>query len=158
MTDAEGTPRKLAIINSKGTLDMAYPGLVLANAARSMGIDVVMFYTFWGMDIINKHKQAGLKVTPVGNTAMHMPQIVSVLPGVSSMATSMMKKTIDGLEIPPIDEFMEMIHDAGAKFYACKMSVDMMNLTEADFVPQVDSIVNASDFLEMAEGAQIIFV
>lgn len=156
MTDEQ--PRKLAIISSKGSLDMAYPGLVLANAARSMGIDVVMFFTFWGLDIINRHKQSGLKLTPVGNTAMGMPQIVSVIPGVSHMATSMMKKTIEDLDIPPVGEFLEMVHDAGAQIYACKMSVDMMKLTMADFVPQVDGIVSAMDFMEMAEGAQIIFV
>ena len=156
MTDEQ--TRKLAIITSKGTLDMAYPGLVLANAARSMGIDVVMFFTFWGMDIINKHKQAGLKVTPVGNTAMGMPQIVSVVPGVSHMATAMMKKSIEELDVPPVGEFLEMIHDAGAQIYACKMSVDMMKLTMADFVPQVDGVVSAMDFMEMAEGAQVIFV
>lgn len=153
-----GEVRKLAIINSKGTLDMAYPGLVLANAARGMGIEVVMFFTFWGMDIINKHKQGKILVTPVGNTAMGMPQIVSVIPGVNQMATSMMKKTIDGLDIPPIGEFLEMVHDAGAGIYACRMSVDMMKLTMDDFVPQVDGVVSAMDFLDMAEGAQVIFV
>jgi peroxiredoxin family protein len=151
-------PRKLAIINSKGTLDMAFPGLVLANAARSMGIDVVMFFTFWGMDIINKHKQKGMKVTPVGNTAMGMPQIVSVIPGVSHLATSMMMRSLEVLDVPPVGEFLEMVHDAGAQIYACKMSVDMMKLTMEDFVPEVDGIVTAMDFLEMSDGAQIIFI
>jgi peroxiredoxin family protein len=156
MTD-NGT-RKLAIINSKGTLDMAYPGLVLANAARMNGIEVVLVYTFWGMDIINKKKQQKLLVTPVGNPAMGMPNFIGIIPGVQQMATHMMKKTIDDLDLPPIDEFMEMVHDAGAKFYACKMSVDMLGLSEDDFVPQVESVVSAMDFLDIAEGAQIIFI
>ena len=156
MSDNED--RKLAIICSKGTLDMAYPGLVLANAARMNGIEVVLFYTFWGMDIINKKKQHKLLVTPVGNPAMGMPNFIGIIPGVQQMATHMMKKTIDDLDLPPIDEFMEMVHDAGAKFYACKMSVDMLGLSEDDFVPQVESVVSAMDFLDIAEGAQIIFI
>ncbi|OUC05832.1 hypothetical protein RY27_24815, partial [Litorilinea aerophila] len=83
-------PRKLAIICSKGSLDMAYPGLVLANAARMMGIEASIFFTFWGMDIIAKKTVDHLKVTPVGNPAMHMPQLVGGLPGVTDLATTMM--------------------------------------------------------------------
>jgi peroxiredoxin family protein len=151
-------PRKLAIINSKGSLDMAFPGLILGNAARMLGIEVAMFYTFWGMDIITKSKRDGVAVTPVGNPGMHMPQIVSVIPGVSAMATSMMKKEMEKLDVPPLGEFMEMLHDAGAKFFACQMSFDMMKLKREDLVPEVDDVVTAMDFLEWAEGAQIIFV
>jgi peroxiredoxin family protein len=158
VTDENGETRKLAIINSKGSLDMAYPGLVVANAARMIGIDVVMFFTFWGMDIITKKKQTSLKISPIGNTSMGMPNIVSVLPGVTAMATYMMKKEIDRIDAPPVDEFLEMVHDAGAEIYACQMSVDMMKLSEEDFVDEVDGVVNAMDFLEMAEGAQIMFV
>lgn len=157
MADGNGA-RKLAIINSKGTLDMAYPGLVLANAARMDGIEVVMFYTFWGMDIITRNKQQKLLVTPVGNPAMGMPNLIGVIPGVQHMATTMMKRKIEELDLPPIDEFMEMVHDAGAKFYACKMSVDMMDLDEDDFVPQVEAVVSAMDFMDLAEGAQVIFI
>ena len=157
MADDNGG-RKLAIINSKGTLDMAYPGLVLANAARMNGIEVVMFFTFWGMDIINKHKQHKLLVTPLGNPSMGMPNLIGIIPGMSHMGASMMRKTIDELEIPPVGEFLEMIHDAGAGIYACKMSVDMMKLTDDDFVDEVDGVVSAMDFMDLAEGAQIVFV
>ncbi len=158
MTEKNGETRKLAIINSKGSLDMAYPGLVVGNSARMIGIEVLMFFTFWGMDIITKKKIANLKISPVGNTSMGMPNIVSVVPGVTDMATWMMKREIERIDAPPVDEFLEMLHDAGAKIYACQMSVDMMNLTEEDFVEQVDGVVNAMEFLEMAEGAQIMFV
>ena len=158
MSDGNGETRKLAIINSKGTLDMAYPGLVVANSARMIGIEVVMFFTFWGMDIITKKKHSKLQLSPIGNTSMGMPNIISVLPGVTAMATYMMKKEIDRVDAPPVDEFLEMVHDAGAKMYACQMSVDMMKLTDEDFVDQVDGVVNAMDFLELAEGAQIMFV
>jgi peroxiredoxin family protein len=155
---ADNGNRKLAIICSKGSLDMAYPGLVLANAARMMGVDVVMFFTFWGLDIINKNKVKNLKVTPVGNPAMGMPSIVGIIPGVTPMATSMMKKEIDRIEFPPIDEFLEMIHDAGAELYACDASVRMMKLTMDDFVPQVSRIVGAMEFIELSEGAQTLFI
>ena len=154
----EDKPRKLAIIVSKGSLDMAYPGLILANAARMMGIEADLFFTFWGMDIISKKKVDHLKVTPVGNTAMHMPQMVGVLPGVSSMATGMMMKEIEKLDMPPIHEFLEMIHDAGAGIYACQMASDMMHLDADDLIDEVDEILGAMDFLEKAEGAQMLFI
>ena len=123
----EEKTRKLSIIVSKGSLDMAYPGLVLANAARMMGVEADLFFTFWGMDIIAKKKVDNLKVTPVGNPAMHMPQMLGVLPGVSSLATSMMSKELDKLDMPPVHEFIEMVHDAGAGIYACRMASDMMH-------------------------------
>nr|WP_290668560.1 DsrE/DsrF/DrsH-like family protein [Ardenticatena sp.] len=150
--------RKLAIIVSKGTLDMAYPGLVLANAARMLGIEVKLFFTFWGMDVINEKTVDHLKVAPVGNPAMHMPQLAGVLPGATDLATTMMKKQMEKLDFPPVREFLEMVHDAGAEIYACQMAADMMGLTKEDLVPQVDDIVGAMEFLEMAEGAQILFI
>lgn len=154
----EEKTRKLAIICSKGSLDMAYPGLILANAARMMGIDAMIFFTFWGMDVINKKTVHHLKVTPVGNTAMHMPMMVGGLPGMTDLATNMMKKEIDKLDMPPVAEFLEMVHDAGTEIYACRMASDMMHLTEDDLVDEVDGIVGAMEFLEMAEDAQLLFI
>lgn len=154
----EEKTRKLAIICSKGSLDMAYPGLVLANAARMMGMDADLFFTFWGMDIITKDKVDHLKVVPVGNPAMHMPQLVGGFPGMTDMATKMMKKEIEKIDMPPVHEFLEMVHDAGCGVYACRMSVDMMHLDEDDMVDEVDEVVGAMEFLEMAEGAQMLFI
>jgi len=68
-----------------------------------------------------------------------------------------MKKTIDKLDIPPVDEFIEMINDAGGKLYACKASVDMFGLTMDDFCEQVDGILTVGEFYELSAGAQIIF-
>lgn len=155
---SENGERKLCIICSKGSLDMAYPGLVLANAALMEGIDVTMFFTFWGLDMINKKKMTNLKATPLGNPAMGMPNIVGIIPGVTAMASSMMKKEIEKLDFPPVDEFIEMIHDAGGKMYGCKMSMDMMKLTKDDLYDGVDNVVGAMEFMEMSEGAQIIFI
>jgi peroxiredoxin family protein len=154
----ENGERKLCIICSKGTLDMAYPGLVLANAALMEGIDVTMFFTFWGLDIINKKKMKNLKATPLGNPSMGMPNIVGMLPGVTAMASSMMKKEIEKLDFPPVDEFIEMIHDAGGKMYGCRMAIDMMKLEKEDLCEQIDAVIGAMEFMEMSDGAQVLFI
>ena len=156
MSDNED--RKLAIICSKSTLDMAYPGLVLANAALMMGIEVEMFFTFWGMDIIHKEKQDSLKFVPVGNPSTGMPNFIAAIPGMTPMATKMMQKGLDKIDMPPVGEFLEMIHDAGGNIWACRMAMDMMGLKETDLVDEVDGVVGAMEFLEMAEGAQILFI
>jgi peroxiredoxin family protein len=150
--------RKLSIICSKGSLDMAYPGLILANAARMLGIEANIFFTFWGMDVITKSKVDSLKVTPVGNTAMHMPQMIGGLPGMTDMATTMMKKEMTKLDVPPVREFLEMVHDAGCGIYACRMAAEMMHLSKDDLVEEVDDILGAMEFLEMSEGAQMLFI
>ncbi len=158
----EDTGRKLCIICSKGTLDMAYPGLVLANAALMEGIDVTVFFTFWGLDIINKKKNRKLKFVPIANPSMPIPNAIGGLPGMTNMATAVMKREIAKLDFPPVDEFLQMIVDAGAKLYGCKMTVDMFHdmhmLNEEDLFDGVLGIVGATDFMEMSEGAQIIFI
>jgi len=155
---AEEKQRKLAIICSKGSLDMAYPGMVLANAALMSGIEVHMFFTFWGLDMINNRKMDNLKITPLGNPSMGMPNLVSVLPGMTAMATSMMKKEIENLDFPPVREFLQMIVDAGGHLYGCKMSMDMMKLTKDDLFPGVESVLGAMEFMEISDGAQTIFI
>jgi peroxiredoxin family protein len=110
------------------------------------------------MDIITKDKVDHLKVTPVGNTAMHMPQMIGGLPGMTDMATVMMKKEMTKLDVPPVREFLEMVHDAGCGIYACRMAADMMHLTKADLVEEVDEILGAMEFLEMSDGAQMLFI
>lgn len=161
--------RKIAFICSKGTLDMAMPALVMGWAALGNGIDVTIFFTFWGMDIINKNRVDHLEIAPVANTSMKMsmmgipgnlgiPNIVGILPGMTAFATKLMKDKMKALEVPPVREYLQMLVDAGAKLYACKMSVDMMGLTKDDFVEGVIDIVTAGDFIDMTEGAQIIFI
>ncbi|MDH3463307.1 MAG: DsrE/DsrF/DrsH-like family protein [Acidimicrobiia bacterium] len=150
--------RKIAIICSKGSLDMAYPGLVLANAALGEGIETHIFFTFWGFDIINKETMAHLKFTPVGNPATHMPPSLMGLPGMTAFATHMMKKQIEGIDIPDIPEFLEMITDAGGHLWGCRMSADMQHLEEDDLYDRAEGIISAADFIELSEGAQTIFV
>jgi peroxiredoxin family protein len=161
--------RKVAFICSKGTLDMAYPALVMGWAALGNGIDVTIFFTFWGLDIINKERVDHLELAPVANTSMKMdmmgvpghlgiPNIVGVLPGMTAFATKLMKDKMNQLEVPPVREYLQMMVDGGAKLYACKMSVDMMGLDKQDFVDGVIDVVTAGDFMDMTEGAQIIFI
>ena len=156
--DEETTDRKLCIICSKGTLDMAYPGLVLANAALGEGIETHIFFTFWGFDMITTKRMGHLKATPVGNTAMHLPQAIGPLPGMTAMATRMMKKEIAKLGFPEVPEFLQTLVDSGAHLWACKMSADMMKLEEDDLFDGVEGIIGATEFMELSEGAQIIFV
>ena len=162
--------RHIAFICSKGDLDMAYPALVMGWAALGNGIDVTLFFTFWGMDIIRKDRVEKLEVAPVGNTSMKMsmmgvdsgnlgiPNIVGMLPGMTGVATKLMKDKMDDMEVPPVSEYLEMLVDAGANLYACKMSVDMYDLTEDDFIDGVQSIVTAGDFMDMTDGAQVVFI
>jgi len=156
--DEAPTDRKLAIICSKGNLDMAYPGLILANAALGEGIETHLFFTFWGFEMINRKTMEHLKFTPMGNTATHMPNSLSGLPGVTAMATHMMRKQIADLDVPDVPEFLEQIHDSGGHLWACRMSADMMKIHEEDLYEGVEGIISASDFMELTEGAQIIFI
>jgi peroxiredoxin family protein len=162
--------RKIAFICSKGNLDMAYPALIMGWAALGNGIDVTIFFTFWGLDLINKARVDHLEIAPVANTSMKMsmmgvdtgnlgiPNIMGILPGMTAFATKLMHSKMEKLEVPPVREYLQMLVDAGAKLYACKMSVDMMDLKMEDFVDGVVDIVTAADFIDMTDGAQIIFI
>jgi peroxiredoxin family protein len=162
--------RKVAFICSKGDLDMAYPALIMGWAGLGNGIDVTIFFTFWGLDLIRKLRQDHLEIAPVANTSMKMsmmgvntgnlgiPNILGILPGMTAFATKLMKDKMAKLQVPPVGEYLQMLVDGGAKLYACKMSVDMFGLKKEDFVDGVLDIVTAGDFMDMTEGAQIIFI
>jgi peroxiredoxin family protein len=152
------TDRTLAIICSKGSLDMAYPGLILGNAALGEGVGVHLFFTFWGFDMITKGRMEHLVFSPVGNPATHIPAALAPLPGLAKMATSQMQKAMDALEIPPVPELLELVKASGAKIWACRLSADMNHLTMDDLWDGVDGIINASDFIEMTDGAQLLFI
>ncbi len=163
--DEEDTGRKLAIICSKGNLDMAYPGLILGNAALGEGVETHLFFTFWGFDMITKSRMKDLKFTPTGNTAMHLPvgdirvpQALAPLPGMQAMATKMMKQQIADLGVPEVPEFLDQIVGAGGHLWACRMSADMMHLDMDDLYEGVEAIINASDFIEKTAGAQMLFI
>ncbi|GAW50891.1 MULTISPECIES: DsrE/DsrF/DrsH-like family protein [unclassified Nocardioides] len=152
------TGRKLAIICSKGSLDMAYPGLVLANAALGEGVEVHLFFTFWGFDMINPRHMDSLKFTPLGNPATHLPQGLGGVPGMTALATHQLRKAIADLDVPDVPDFLEQIIASGGHLWACRMSADMQHLTEADLYEGVEGIISASDFIEKTEGAQLLFI
>ncbi len=152
------TTRKLAIICSKGSLDMAYPGLILANAARMSGIDALLFFTFWGLDIVNAKRVEHLHLSPIGNTSMPIPAMVAGLPGMEALATKMMQSEMDKHDIPHVKEMLEILADSGAELYACQLAMDLFRLTKADLIPQVKDVISAMDFIDKSEGAQVIFV
>ncbi len=164
--EPEGSGRKLAIICSKGNLDMAYPGLILANAAVGEGVETHMFFTFWGFDMIMKETMDDLKFSFVGNTAMHPPghsgmgvhHMLGALPGATNMATKMMKKQIADLDVPEVPEFLEMLVGSGVHLWACRMSADMNHVGEDDLYDGVEAIISASDFIEITDGAQLLFI
>jgi peroxiredoxin family protein len=151
------TIEKVAIVVSKGSLEGIYPGLIMANGARMEGIEAQLFFTFFGLDAIRKDRYEHIKVATVGNPGMHMPTLLGALPGMSAMATWMMGRQMEKLDIPPIPEFIELVSDSGAKLWACKASVDMFGLEKEDFVPQVEDVITVGDFYELAGGGEIIF-
>ncbi len=158
MTEETREPiKKVCIVVSKGSLEGVYPALIMANGARMEGIEADLFFTFFGLDAIIKKRMDSLKVATVGNPALHMPTMLGMLPGMSHFVTHMMMKEMDKLDIPPVGEFMEMIHDAGTNIYACKATVDMFHLSNDDFCPEVDEVITVGDFYDLAAGAQIIF-
>jgi peroxiredoxin family protein len=148
---------RVSIIVSRGSLEGVYPGLIMANGARMEGIEASLFFTFFGLDAIIKKRMNGLKVATVGNPAMHMPTVLGAIPGMSAFATSMMKKEMEKIDIPPVGEFITMIHDAGCEIYACKATVDMFHLKREDFCEEMDEVISVGQFYEKSAGAQIIF-
>jgi peroxiredoxin family protein len=151
------TIEKVAIVVSKGSLEGVYPGLIMANGARMEGIEADLFFTFFGLDAIRKDRSAKIKVATVGNPGMHLPTWIGAIPGFSAFATRMMRRQMEKIDIPPIPEFVELVHDSGVRLYACKASVDMFGLTMDDFVPQVEEIISVGEFYEKAAGGQIVF-
>jgi len=162
---SEDSDRKLAIICSKGNLDMAYPGLILGNAALGEGIETMIFFTFWGFDMITKSRMNDLQFSPAGNTALHLPgsdkhfpQAMMPAPGMTGMATKMLKKQLADLDIPEVPDFLDQIVAAGGHLWACRLSADMNKFTAKDLRDDVEGIISASDFIEMTEGAQLLFI
>jgi peroxiredoxin family protein len=149
--------KKVSIIISKGSLEEIYPGLIMANGARAEGIDVNVFFTFFGLDAVHKKRNEHIKVATVGNPGLHIPTWAGGLPGVSSLMTKYMEHQIEGLDIPDIPEFVQMISDTGAGLYGCLASVDLFGLERDDLIDELDDIITVGEFYEMAAGGHIIF-
>jgi peroxiredoxin family protein len=129
----------------------------MANGARMEGIEADLFFTFFGLDAIRTDRYEKIKVATVGNPGMHLPTLLGALPGLSALATRMMKRQMAKIDIPRIPEFIELVADSGVRLYACRATVDMFGLTMEDFVPQVEEIISVGEFYEKAAGGQIVF-
>ena len=167
MAEEKSTPlKKVLIIVAKGSIEDIYAGLVMANGAVMEGIETKLFFTFFGMDAIIKKRQNKAKTATVGNPAMRMPgglpfpTLLGVLPGVEAGVSAMMKSQMEALDVPPVDEFIEMIVAGGGELYACKLAYDMFKLKREDLDDNVSDVITVGQLYEMAggdPGTQIIF-
>ena len=141
--------KRLILVVSKGTIDMIYTALVLATTAPAMGMSVDIYFTFWGLKVLTKDGVNSVKIAPVGNPGMPMPNIVGVIPGMTKIASTMMKSKIEKFW-PDIYEMIKMAKDSGVKLHACSPTMGFMDVKEEDLIPEVDDIVGASAFLSWA--------
>jgi len=156
--DMEEKKKRMALIASKGTLDMAYPPLILASTAAAMDVEVGIFFTLYGVDIVNKNKNHLLKVAPIANPAMPspipFPNILGVLPGMTPMATMMMKGMIKKINWPSIPELLNTCKEAGVRMIACTPTLEMTGVKNEDLVEGIE-IAGAAEFLDFALDANI---
>jgi peroxiredoxin family protein len=166
MENKNETPlKKVCIICAKGSLEDVYATLVMSNGAVMEGIETKVFFTFFGLDAITKKQMNGLHTSTVGNPAMRMPgglpfpTIMGLIPGVEAGVSAMMRKQMDALDMPPVDEFLDMITAGGGEIFACKLAMDMFKLTKDNLDPNVSDVITIGDFYGMCggENTQIIF-
>ncbi len=157
--------KKVCIICAKGSIEDVYATLVMANGAVMEGIETNLFFTFFGLDAITKKQMKKLHTATVGNPAMRMPgglpfpTVLGLIPGVEAGVSAMMKSQMDKLDIPPVDEFLEMITAGGGEIYACKLAMDMFKLKKEDLSEHVKDVLTVGQFYELSggENTQIIF-
>ena len=153
MNESNGEIKKMMIILSKATLENVYAAFVLANGARMEGIEAEMFFTFFGLEAIHKKKLKHLHVATVGNPAMHMPTMLGGLPGMEAFATYMMKKEMGKIDMPGVEEFLEILTASGVKLWACKLAMDMFHYKKGDMISDIDGIITVGDFYKKASGS-----
>ncbi len=147
-----GSIKKMMIILSKATLENVYACFVLANGARMEGIEAEIFFTFFGLEAIHNKKLDHLHIATVGNPAMHMPTMLGGLPGMEALATSMMKKEMEKIDMPDVREFLEILTASGVKLWACKLAMDMFHYKEEDLIEDLDGVLTVGDFYKQGSG------
>jgi peroxiredoxin family protein len=152
----ENETTKVAIISSKGTLDMAYPPLILASAAVALDMEAEIFFTFYGLDIIHKEKMHKLKIFPHGNTGMPalFQGFMGTLPGMPTMATMMMKGIMKKQNVMTIPKLVDICLMSGVRMIACQMTIDLFGMKQSDFIDGVE-FGGAAMYLEYAASAHI---
>jgi peroxiredoxin family protein len=157
--------KKVSIICAKANIEDVYATLVMANGAVMEGMEAKVFFTFFGLDAITKKRMKKLHTATVGNPAMRMPgglpfpTLLGIIPGVEAGVSAMMKNQMEALDIPPVDEFLDMITAGGGEIYACKLAMDMFKLKKEDLTDHVKAVLTVGEFYELAAGedSQIIF-
>ena len=141
-----GNNKKMSIIVTKGTLDWAYPPFILASTAASMDIDVTMFFTFYGLQLLKKDV-SHLQISTLGNPGMEMPMmgmhmtmpnIISALPGVDAMASSMMRSLIKKKGVASVDELRDICVESEVKIVGCQMTLDLFEWTPDIMIPEME--------------------
>lgn len=158
--NTNGAIKKMMIILSKGTLENVYAAFVLANGARAEGIEAEIFFTFFGLEAIHKQKLEHLHVATVGNPAMHMPTMLGGLPGMEALASSMMKKEMEAMDMPDVHEFLDILTASGVRLWACKLAMDMFHYTKEDMYDGIEAVITVGDFYKQSagEGVHMLFV
>ncbi|ELZ18013.1 hypothetical protein C477_12432 [Haloterrigena salina JCM 13891] len=153
--DAGDDQKKMTIVATQGSFDMAYPPLILASTAAAFGWEVVVFHTFWGLDILHEEKSTNLKLSAVGNPNMPVPNAVAALPGMDTMATKMMQKKIDENGTATIEELIDLSLESGVDLQACQMTIELMDYDEDDFYDGVTTGVGAATALQHMADSDI---
>jgi peroxiredoxin family protein len=152
-SEVDDDPKKMVIIATKGTLDMAYPPLILASTAAAFGYDVTVFHTFWGLEILHEENSTDLQLSSVGNPNMPVPNAIAALPGMDRMTTRMMRNRIADNEVASVEELIDISLESGVDLQACQMTIELLNYDESDFYDGVTTGVGAaSAFQEMVEA------
>ncbi len=153
--------KRLSMIVTKGTLDWAYPPFILATTAAAMGLEVTMFFTFYGLSLLKK--KLDLEISTLGNPAMKMPMmgmhmvmpnLVSAVPGVDAMATAMMKNLIKRKGVASIEELRSAAIEAEVKMIACQMTMDLFEYTMDDMI-EGPVLGGAATYIETATQSEI---
>lgn len=147
--------RRLAVIVSKGTLEAAYPPLILATTAIALDMEAALFFTFFGLHILKKGAAESLQFIPLGNPATPMPYIISALPDMTALATLMMKQTIASKQIVSVPELLSLARESGVKLWPCQMTMDMMGIERKNLIGGLEDPVGAATFLSYAADADI---
>ncbi len=160
MSENKGEIKKMMIILSKGTLENVYAAFVLANGARMEGIEAEMFFTFFGLEAIHKKKLEHLHVATVGNPAMHIPTLLGGMPGMEALASTMMKKEMEKIDMPDVHEFLDILSASGVKLCACKLAMDMFHYKKEDMYDGIEAVITVGDFYKQSsgEGTHMLFI
>ena len=154
-TDVEEGSKEMVIVSTKGTLDMAYPPLILASTAAAFGYEVTVFHTFWGLEILHEEHSKELKLSAVGNPNMPIPNAIAALPGMDRLTTRMMRKRIEENDVATVEELVRTALDSGVELQACQMTIDLLGYDEGEFYEGVTTGVGAATAFQRMASADI---